>query len=138
MNVPADQKVIQQRDHASRYRQNQAFHQQLPHQPPPARTQRHANGKLAPPRHRPHQHQIGNVGARQQQHQARDRHQHRQQQREKLIRAKRAAPQRRHRYAVVPSMFLPIILHLPLQQRRHFLLRPLRLQSGFNRPSTIN
>ena len=69
----------QQRHHASRQRQHQAFHQQLPHQPPPARAQRHANGHFTPPPHRPHQHQIRHVRACQQQHQARDAHQRRQQ-----------------------------------------------------------
>ncbi len=50
--------------------QQRALDQQLTDEPAPARSQRHAHRDLAIPSRRPHQQQIGEVGARHQQHEA--------------------------------------------------------------------
>ena len=62
-----------QTDRAAQHRDQRALGQQLPDQMPPPGPDGHADGHLAPTRRSPGQKQVGQVGARDQQHQP-DRH----------------------------------------------------------------
>ena len=58
----------QQPERGADRRQQEAFRQQLTHQPPPRRAERQAHAPLVTPRGRARQQQVGDVGARDQQH----------------------------------------------------------------------
>ena len=64
-----------QPEHAADARQQDAFDQQLTHDPPAARAERHADRNLARPLCRPREQQVGDVGAGDQQHEADRAHQ---------------------------------------------------------------
>ena len=77
-------------EHAAGPRHQQALGEQLPNQASATGAERQAQRELAPPRHRARQQQHGDVGARDQQHEAD--HAHQQQQRLSVGRAQRVDP----------------------------------------------
>ena len=117
-------------ERAAGERQHHAFDEQLTHQPPAAGAERYPDGNLPPARAAAHEHEVGHIRAREQQHEAGNRHQHRQERGKEKIRAERAAPQRIHRHVFVAAMLLGIVLHLGLQPQRHLLLRLRRPHAG--------
>ena len=85
-----------QADGAAGDGEEQRFGQHQPRQPGPAGAERHAQGQLALPRHAASDQQVGDVGAGDQQHAERHRHQQPQRQVERL--AQHARPLRRRQH----------------------------------------